>query len=393
MREETVVTKTTNPAGVPSRAASRRIFTLEAMNAEHGDALLLHCGTTAKPRHLLLDGGPAGVYQKVVKPRLQAIAAARGVEPLPLEHVFVTHIDDDHIRGILDFLADMERGLAPAQCDSFWFNAFNSIKQEIPPELADVSSIARLPGDRQSSHAVLASVAQGEELRDMAKRRAARVNGGSAKSLMADGAGMKLKLAPDLDVTLVSPNRGRLLKLYEEWKQKARHTPAETAAYVDRSVYNLASLVLVVKAKIGRATRSMLLTGDARGDDVLEGLAAGGFLADGRCHFDILKVAHHGSDRNYEADFFNQVTADHYVISANGRDENPSVDTLVWIAAARGDDKYMVHLTNRSNSRYRDLQANIAAALEQAPSLAGRLSFRDPDALSLSIHLGGKTAF
>jgi glyoxylase-like metal-dependent hydrolase (beta-lactamase superfamily II) len=143
------------------------------MNAEHGDALLLHCGTTAKPRHILFDGGPAGVYQKVVRPRLQAIAAARGVAPLPLDHAFVTHIDDDHIRGILDFLADMERDAAPAQCDSFWFNAFNSIKQEIPPELADVASIARLPGDRQSSRAVLASVAQGEDLRDMAKRRAA----------------------------------------------------------------------------------------------------------------------------------------------------------------------------------------------------------------------------
>ena len=52
---------------------------------------------------------------------------------------------------------------------------------------------------------------------------------------------------------------------------------------------------------------------------------------DGRIHIDILKVPHHGSDRNTSIEFFEIVDANYYVISANGRDDNPSLDTLRWI--------------------------------------------------------------
>ena len=45
---------------------------------------------------------------------------------------------------------------------------------------------------------------------------------------------------------------------------------------------------------------------------------------EGRLHVDILKVPHHGSERNISETFFDIVTADVYVISANGRDDNPS---------------------------------------------------------------------
>ena len=49
----------------------------------------------------------------------------------------------------------------------------------------------------------------------------------------------------------------------------------------------------------------MLLTGDARGDKILEGMELAGLLEkDGKRHVDILKVPHHGSDNNMETIFF-----------------------------------------------------------------------------------------
>jgi beta-lactamase superfamily II metal-dependent hydrolase len=51
----------------------------------------------------------------------------------------------------------------------------------------------------------------------------------------------------------------------------------------------------------------------------------------GTIHVDILKVPHHGSDRNVSPEFFNTVIAEYYIVSAKGRDDNPSVDTLKWI--------------------------------------------------------------
>ena len=53
------------------------LFTLEAMDARKGDALLLHFGTIAKPNLIVIDGGPSGVYRKVLKPRLEELRASR----------------------------------------------------------------------------------------------------------------------------------------------------------------------------------------------------------------------------------------------------------------------------------------------------------------------------
>ena len=92
----------------------------------------------------------------------------------------------------------------------------------------------------------------------------------------------------------------------------------------------------------------MLLSGGARGDDILDGLTSAGFIDNpkkGKVHFDVLKMPHHGSNRNMTLDFLKRITADHYVISANGEHTNPDADTVEWIAQARAGDSYLIHFT------------------------------------------------
>ena len=87
------------------------------------------------------------------------------------------------------------------------------------------------------------------------------------------------------------------------------------------------------------------------------------------------------------AEFFERVTADHYVISADGRHGNPETATLELIAAGRSDDDFTVHLTNRVGTD--DLEQRLDAFLA-AKQQAGRgygVSFRAEDALSLRIDL------
>ena len=62
-------------------------------------------------------------------------------------------------------------------------------------------------------------------------------------------------------------------------------------------------------------------------------------------HVDILKVPHHGSDNNLGPDFFERVTADHYVFSGDGEHGNPERGTFDMLVEARGEDGYKVHLT------------------------------------------------
>ena len=75
-------------------------FALEALQANEGDCLLLHYDKSgAAAVRVLLDGGPSSIYASVLKPRLDAL---RGDSVLDLRMVVVTHIDADHITGVLD---------------------------------------------------------------------------------------------------------------------------------------------------------------------------------------------------------------------------------------------------------------------------------------------------
>src|SRR4030095_12157268 len=84
------------------------MVTLEALNALYGDCLLLrYPGPDAKERLWIIDGGPKGgkvdgksiaVWKDVLLPRLKEITPT---VPIPVALGMVSHIDDDHINGIL----------------------------------------------------------------------------------------------------------------------------------------------------------------------------------------------------------------------------------------------------------------------------------------------------
>src|ERR1043165_9476018 len=86
------------------------IFSLDVRRARKGDCLLLHYGTAEKPGLVMIDGGPRGVYAPHLRPRLEEIRAARGLddhEPLDVDLLMVSHVDDDHIQGILDLTKEL----------------------------------------------------------------------------------------------------------------------------------------------------------------------------------------------------------------------------------------------------------------------------------------------
>jgi beta-lactamase superfamily II metal-dependent hydrolase len=368
------------------------VFSLEALQAMEGDALLLHYGSAAAPKLILIDGGPRGVYAATLKKRLAAIGEQRQVDPLELRHAFVTHLDSDHISGVLDLAKDILQGTAPADCNSFWLNvADKTLLAQLPPVTAaalDGAPTPRILADE-------ASIKDGLALMDaVGKLQAARngvvpaSQGGVAPVLVADGAALPLDLGePELSVSLVCPDLAHLRKLAAEWQKTTKKTAAAQADYVDNSVFNLSSLVMVVEARHpdGRRAR-MLLTGDARGDHIIAGLQNAGLLdQQGHAHFDVLKVPHHGSDRNLHPEFFQAIQARHYVISANGRFENPSTQALEWIAEGAEDEDYVLWLTNRTNPSQDALEKNVAAALAAQPGLREHLRFREDDAPSVMI--------
>ena len=86
------------------------IFSLEARRARKGDCLLLHFGPKDDPGLMIIDGGPKSVYKPHLKPRLEQIRTVRGLssqDSLRVDLLMVSHVDDDHIQGILDLTKEL----------------------------------------------------------------------------------------------------------------------------------------------------------------------------------------------------------------------------------------------------------------------------------------------
>ena len=116
-------------------------------------------------------------------------------------------------------------------------------------------------------------------------------------------------------------------------RKKGKTPPEALAAYVDKSVPNLSSIVVL--AEVGGKT--MLLTGDARGDKILKGSSWWPVESRAaRCNVDLLKVPHHGSANNLDNDFFERIIAKHYVFSGDGEHGNPERESLEMLLDARG---------------------------------------------------------
>jgi beta-lactamase superfamily II metal-dependent hydrolase len=374
-------------------------FTLEALQANHGDALLLHWGND---RLAVIDGGPSRIFASSVRPRLEEIRAERDVKTLPIRLLMVSHIDDDHVHGVLDmtrFLADLakEKKPLPWRIETLWHNAFDDIVGNVEPlsvalgaAVAPVANDAPVPaglGLDRSSALVMASVAQGRQLRDDARALKLPLNkplkrlvwAGAKNAEQVDlGEGLKLAIVGPLEAQVEALRADWDKKLAEMKKKNAAEAQAIAAEFVDKSVYNLSSIAVLATA----GGKRMLLTGDARGDFLLDGLRELGVMKNDAVHVDLLKVPHHGSDRNVTEDFFRRVTADHYVISADGRHDNPDPKMLAMLANARGAADYTIHLTNR---------VPAAEAFFKADRPRGRkytVVLREDDALSVGVPLG-----
>lgn len=362
------------------------LFSLDVIRARKGDCLMLHYGTTDDPHHMIIDGGPSSVYNPHLKPRLKKIKENRGFEakePLPIDLLMVSHVDDDHINGILEMTkelitAGMDSKKRLVDVMSCWHNSFKNIigheAKELTASLTNQFGPASVNGklpddmtvdaddddlDEESitwSLKALASIKQGAQLRsDIAKLN--QTTGGfelnpeyDGKLVLADEDTKPMDMGNDLSFTVVGPMKGELKKLqkkHQDWlidlKAEGKSPSDVLSAYVDKSAANLSSIVVL--AQVGEKT--MLLTGDARGDKIFEGLAMVGLLADGESmHVDLLKVPHHGSANNLEEDFFARITAEHYVFSGNGEHGNPEREALEMLLNARGEEaKYKIHLT------------------------------------------------
>lgn len=357
---------------------------LRVFPSDKGDCLLLRGHSKGK---ILCDGGMQELFTTFVADQLTSERA--------LDLVYVSHVDDDHIAGILKLLDNAwawrifehhrEQGdddvrepkvPKPPAINRIWHNAFRAqvdnagevedLLAAMVPILSQVDDV-ELQNAAAESFSIVTSNAQAIRVsqRVSAEQLGIPLNEDDKLMLLRDGQ-PPFKFG-DLVVHVIAPFAEDVQKFRDDWnkwlrankekvrglKDKARKDAREIGNEFDRLVMpivasakelgdrdavtppNLASIMLLVED----GQRTALMTGDGHADDVIKGLTSIGRLPqDGSVHFDVLKVQHHGSEHNMTKEFAHRITADHYIFCGNGFSGNPEPDVIDLLFDARVND-------------------------------------------------------
>lgn len=335
------------------------MFRLEMLPARCGDCLLLEYGLPGASRLVVIDGG-LGETAAVLWNRLESLRVERGQETLEIELLVVTHIDNDHIVGIIELL---EAAHSTLKIHDIWFNGRPQL-MGLPAAGSTAGAAehagAGLPGDllggvdagATSADAALPTPAdllgprQGDALSGLLAARKLPWNAhplwqGRAVMVSEQAALPATTLTGGLRLTVLGPTFPRLYKLCQGWldvlggSDEAPATSGGTgpadllgrgdtwppswsdAVSGDTSAANGSSIMLLAE----HAGRSILLAGDGYAPDLaraLERLRQERGLGETRLPLDAFKLAHHGSAKNLDAAVLGKIDCSRYLISTDG---------------------------------------------------------------------------
>jgi beta-lactamase superfamily II metal-dependent hydrolase len=409
---------------------------LEVFQSDKGDCLLLE---GADGRRILVDGGMPGSYSEHVAPALAKLAAAgEGIDVC-----YVSHIDDDHIAGILRLLDDIAQWVVfdhhrkhkdlkfrppkvprPPKPNRIWHNAFRDTIKANAGEVADLLA-ARAKILSGADDAGLRSLAADDQNLSLGVRSALEVSRRIApnqlgirlnpefkgKLMMLGGKGTPKSIkVGGMKLSILGPRAEDLKKLRHDWNtwlKANRKAVADIRAEAKRFESDLAAEVSVVLGPmlaqasalgnrkdvtppnlaslmflVEEGNKSILLTGDGFADDALKGLAEQNMLgAAGDLHVDVLKVPHHGAIANIDPNFCEKVTADHYVFCGNGAQDNPELEVVELIAKTRLGTKTSAAVASRP----------FTFAFNSSPEASPRFGDHMQEVVDLVDHLAKKS--
>jgi beta-lactamase superfamily II metal-dependent hydrolase len=288
------------------------MFEVEMLPAREGDCLWVRYGDAAKPKQLLIDAGRAATY-KGLRSRLLALPP----EQRTFELFIISHVDRDHIEGAMTLLEDAK---LPIKFKQIWFNGYDHLK----------SATLEVFGAVQGERVTAALLKRKRQWNKAWKGKAVALRGKTLPTAKLDG-GMKL--------TLLSPDRQKLLDLVPTWEAECKAAgiiPGSKARLVEQpgiehfgalDVEQLALTKFVSDTTKPNGT-SIVVLAEYGGKRALFGADShvdrlGASVAQlrkarPRLAVDLFKVSHHGSERNVSRELIEQLDCPLYLISTNG---------------------------------------------------------------------------
>ena len=286
-------------------------LTIRMFPAREGDCLVITHGDPKAPHRILVDGGRSATY-----PALREYLAALPEPQRTFDLLIVTHVDRDHIEGILSLLADPA---CPVRFRDIWFNGY----YHLTAGLLEFSAV------------------QGNRLVELLHGRAwnAAFSGGPIAA-PDDDIGDPVSLPGGVQVRVLSPSLAKLRALQPTWEQECRDAgldpdsdPPDRLDQVPfdqdtRDVDTLAAVSFTddrapangsaIAVLLGVDGRKILLGGDAHAGVLIDGLRRLAARDSKPIKLDALKVSHHGSANNTSQELLALLRCPRYLISTSG---------------------------------------------------------------------------
>jgi beta-lactamase superfamily II metal-dependent hydrolase len=289
------------------------MFQIEMLPAREGDCLWITYGDAATPRHVLIDGGRKAT-SKTVRQKLKALGPSGRLELL-----IISHIDRDHIEGVIGLL-EAAGGLG-VEVGDVWFNAYHHLLSD------ELEGFGAAQGEKLSKALVDLKLPWNKAF------------GGGSVVLNKGGGLRKVDLAGGLTLTLLSPTRQKLEDLRPVWEKECRKAglvpgaagkpqgdPPELESFGAIDVDALAALAFKADGSEPNGSsiavlaeyegKRVLLAADAHADVIAPSLKA--LNGGARVKLDAFKLAHHGSAANTSSEVVALVDCPLWMVSTNG---------------------------------------------------------------------------
>ena len=315
-----------------------------------GDSIFISTDRT----NILIDGGYGVTYEEEVQPKINELES--------LDLVVLTHIDADHICGLIELVESDKDNREKIK--ELWFNSPKSIEVK---ETKDV--------DVSSSQAVL--------FHDILEKYEIPTKNNIC--LVDENSKQECFINNDIKLSLLSPTSSELSELKRKHSDKiepkkctinkASWTANEKIDYRETplseidissiefgksgSVYNNSSIAFLLEYEL----KKYLFLADANIETINKSLMALGYSKENRLLVEFVKLSHHGSRNNINSDFLDIVKTDNFITLTDGeskQNKHPNKDIFRLILQHEKRDKHINFIFN-----YEDVADNILTKTDE----------------------------
>ncbi|MBL4625871.1 MAG: MBL fold metallo-hydrolase [Flavobacteriales bacterium] len=299
-------------------------MTIKFLKAFNGDSILIKYKENSVVRNILIDGGIGSTYfQKNKKGKIQYNELFEVIESIrengeKIDLLILTHVDDDHIGGILKWFKTDQSAIK--LIDRVWFNSGRTIKQLFESDKKlDYDNTIELEIDDSTD----TSIGQGVKFENFLKENGVW----NEKIIQAE---QEIELL-GLSFKILSPDEDKLKNLLGKWKKEKpdtidttvkndyqvsieEHISNDDDFKEDKSKHNGSSIGFVMTFN----GKNMMFLGDAFPSVVVSSLKSFGYSKESPIDCEFVKISHHGSKSNNSRELLELINTNNYIISTNG---------------------------------------------------------------------------